>query len=397
MMLGSKKPKFKLELTFNELSNIPQVSGYCFLDIQIRDKKRVSSLPFRGLSLMNGSSGKTVENDTDSSKSSSSNSTSDVGSSSVLTGGNIDLITSKKKINKFKCNFNCQVACNLKFGLKRRENLIVDKYLIVKVYYINASVKESSLRHCTSKLELGKLEINLAEYLNFNEPITSKYLLKDSKVNSLLSVTIHLSELPSNFDFHTQLQITDNVSSHTSHKDKLSQGTNQSSTHYNVPQFEKRNVFGGLNDVLSSENKAATESETFKNEVSSSKSDDVKSKKPTSGNVTKLSESASSGNQSGKVIHNSSEQRLMVDPIINNLYKKILESTWDPKLHTLLDFTPEKCIESIFNDSSEEWQEKLKESLATELDDDDEVRCIHGLVNETCYREDLRSWNVNVN
>ena len=73
---------------------------------------------------------------------------------------------------------------------------------------------------------MGKVDINLSEYLNFDEPITTKYLLNDSKVNSILGVTIGLNELSSTFDFHTQLQIQDSNSSISGGSTSISNNTN---------------------------------------------------------------------------------------------------------------------------------------------------------------------------
>lgn len=355
-MFNSKKPKFKLDLGINELSNIPQVSGNCYIDLQIKDNKRIKSLPFN-LPFK--------PNDDESLSSLSLN------SSSTSSSGNVSIITSNKKIHNFKCSFNCKVGCNLKFGFKRRENLINDKFLIMKIYYV--SDKDINAHH-HHKIELGKLEINLSEYLNFDEPITSKYLLKDSKVNSILSLTIHLTELPANFDFHTQLTITDNNSNHEkTDQTKISLANSSSNTKYNVPQFERKNIFGGLNDVIGDKDTS------YKSDDSKEKSEDKKSLKI---------DTASTQNHKKDVI--------MIDPIVNDLYRKILESTWDPNLHALLDFTPEVCVESIFDGTFPQWKERLMLEINTHYDDDDaDIRCINGLVNELNYRDDLKSWSIN--
>ena len=113
---------------------------------------------------------------------------------------------------------------------------------------------------------MGKVDINLSEYLNFDEPITTKYLLNDSKVNSILGVTIGLNELSSTFDFHTQLQIQDSNSSISGGSTSISNNTNSmlsrptSTTtssrrnNFNVPQFERKHVFTGIGNVLGDNN-----------------------------------------------------------------------------------------------------------------------------------------------
>ncbi|EGV62202.1 hypothetical protein PSN45_000922 [Yamadazyma tenuis] len=394
MSLGTKKPKFKLDLNINELSNIPQVSGECYIELNIRDSKKKSLPSLRALSIRNNIHKSLTDNDNSEPSSGSStpafSSPNSEDNRTHTSNGNIYVTTSSKPIHNFKCGFNYKVSCNLRFGIKRRENLIADKYLLMKIFYVGEKHKEFGHHHTSNRLELGKLEINLAEYLNFNEPVTSKYLLKDSKVNSILSLTVHLSELPASFDFHTSLQINDSgtVSKSVTHHDTTSKSssTAQSSSHnqYNVPQFERRNIFGGLNDVIGSENK---KTDTSIKREQSPMSDDRRIQR---------SGTKKSRNPPEKSLETKGDQDppVLIDPIVNDLYKKILESTWDPKLHLLLDFSPEVCINSIFNNSADEWRQKLKDDLADDNDEDEEVRCIHGLINETNYREDLRSWSV---
>lgn len=462
------KPKFKLDLTINELSNIPQVSGHCYIDLHIRDSKRVKSLPFKGLSLLNGSSSGTSDNEDSEPSRNGSNPNSSSGlvhqnndhsivtSTSSGTGGNISVTTSKRKIQNFECPINIHISCNLKFGLKRRENLIADKYLLMKIYYVGEKHKEFGVHNPNSnKLELGKLEINLAEYLNFNEPVTSKYLLKDSKINSILSTTIHLTELSANRDFHTELELSETRKHHHTqhpHQHHLNQTKTSNATksdgHYNVPHFERKNVFGGLNDVIGSENRndspagGARSSEDSRRDHSPITNDDNKNRNPTKKLFHTLSHQNSQGlpsvqqqsqaqsqllsqsqqqqqqhlvqsrptssnndyNTTNNGVDSSrsennqfrNDQTILIDPIINDLYKKILESTWDPKLHSLLAITPEDCVESIFDGSSDRLRDQLKQELMKdEEEEDNELRGILGLINESVYRDDLKSWTIN--
>lgn len=380
MSFGTKRPKYKLDLNINELSNIPQVTGECYIDVQVRDNNKLKSfLTFRALSLKGNNKS---EDDSTPSLVKNPEANALLGS-----GGNISLTTSSKKIHNFKCSFNYHVSCNMKFAVKRRENLIADKFLLMKIYYVGEKHKEFGMHHSENRLELGKLEINLSEYLNFNEPVTSKYLLKDSKVNSILNLTIHLSELPANFDFHTQLQVKDSTNNHHEMNARsTAQAAHNTSNQYNIPQFERKNIFGGLNDVIGNEKKGRLSTESSRRDVSVS-SEDGKSK-PGAGRKSQYLKT------NDQAVANNYDSTVLIDPMVNDLYKKILESTWDPKLHLLLDFTPEICINSLFDDTIPQWKQKLKEQLADDDENDDEVRCIHGLVNETNFREDLRSWSV---
>lgn len=432
----SPKPKFRLELSINDLSNIPQVSGACYIELSIRDSKRIKSLPFKGLSILNGSAGTTTsDSERDESDDKRTPTTSKADSSSVVThlsssGGNISFTTSHRKIQNFECPINIDVSCNLKFGLKRRENLIADKYLMMRIFYVGEKHKEFGIHNAGSnRLELGRLEINLAEYLNFNEPITSKYLLKDSKINAILSTTIFLSELPANQEFHTQLQVSEGKRSQNHHhphphdtKLDRTKGSNATSAaksdgSYNVPHFEGKNIFGGLNDVLGDRGDGLAKDKPDPPSDDGSKCHNTTKKllhglghqssnnqllqvqdyalqlQLQSGDRQANPTSVDTSKHENNLYRN--EQTILIDPIVNGLHKKILECTWDPKLHTMLDFTPEVCVESIFDGSIDELRLRLKEELYDDDDDDDEVRGIQGLVNECNYREHLRSWSIN--
>lgn len=85
-----------------------------------------------------------------------------------------------------------------------------------------------------------------------------------------------------------------------------------------------------------------------------------------------------------------------MDPIVSGLYRKILESTWDPELLPLLDYTPEKCINDIFNnsDNPKGWCPNIKQDNWDNDEDDDGLKNLNGLINESKLRDDLRSWVV---
>lgn len=405
-MFKPKSPKFKLELGINELSNIPQVSGNCYIDLQIKDNKRTKTLPFKGFSTFRDTNTNDSSN-SGNSKDESLDSHSLASSSASVSQGNVSVVTSSKTIHNFKCVFNYNVSCNLRFGVKRRENLIQDKYLLMKLYYTSDKGKESHHSH-HHRSELGKLEINLAEYLNFNEPITSKYLLRDSKINSILSLTIRLSELPADFEFHTQLSISDKQPL-TSHDSKIDQSPVMTATNtkYNVPQFDRKNVFGGLNEVIGS---SSGSEQTLKQDLIRTQSilnESEEKSKPMKRQRSKISscKQSKNGQAQNKADHISFDSNsnngepektpvIMIDPIVNDLYRKILESTWDHKLHALLEFNPEVCVASIFNGTFQEWEQKLAQELNDDNDENEEIRCINGLVNELNYRDDLKSWEI---
>lgn len=458
-MFSTKKPKFSLNLTINELTNIPQVSGYCFIELQIKDSKRglpgftsfKTHSPAHDHSEKDGKDGMLLSKVESKLHGTSLSGISDSSSSSSTTSsGNVSVTTSKKRIHNFKCAFNYNLSCNLKFPYKRRENLIADKNLTLKVYYIHDSKNDNlsgklchpphpHLNHDQTS-ELGKLEINLSEYLNFSEPTTSKYLLRDSKVNSILILTIGLTELPSNYEFHTQLQINDSHSgSQTFTDDKKDPQVVSQPTKFNVPQFERKKVFGGLNDVIQSPDSSTFSSQNLPSVSSTSSFDSDKNssshhrqqvshsltqntenssesskKKP----LSKLKLSCKSDNSNSSASNNAQSQvsnpadnsnnapitrvqeNIIMDPIITSLYKKILESTWDPELYCLLNYPPEECVKDLFECSSgkefnQTYCKKLGTSHKPPEPESGDSRDLNGLINENAYRDDLRSWSIN--
>ncbi|RCK65344.1 hypothetical protein Cantr_01266 [Candida viswanathii] len=230
--------------------------------------------------------------------------------------GNVSATTSRKKLHNFKCNFNYKLSY-----------------------------------------------INLSEYLNFDDLITTKYLLNDSKVNSILSLTIGLNELPPNFDS------TPNTSN------LLGRPTTTRKNNFNVPQFEKKNVFNGIGNVFG-------ENGAFNGTPPTSPSTPVENGQPQLGSVdgakTESNLSLANKGNSQQDAQPQLLQQILMDPIVSQLYCKILESSWDPELYTLLTYS-----QSNKQDDEEELR-KL----------DDSYRELNGLISEVKYRPDLKSWNI---
>lgn len=410
MFSSSKKPKFGLNLTINDLSNIPQISGTCFIEIEIKDGKKGIRSGLGGLRTHSPSASE--KSSPASSKpnllKSSSSSFSDSLSSS--SSGNVSVTTSHKKIHNFKCVFKYKLSCNLRFLVKKRENLIDNKYLYLRVYFLHDSQSEGSGsgHHGHSAIEIGRLNLNLSEYLNFSEPRTSKYLLKDAKVNSILSLTIDLKELPSDYTFHTQLQIDDSAP-HSSKSSVASNNREESKgkgTKFNVPHFDKKNTFGGLTDVIQPSN--------AENSQSSFSSEESDKKKRSSSSTKKNGNEAKNDSNQDKAFSNVQSTHLngleqlpllqpsvLMDPIVSNLFKKILESTWDPELNSLLEYSPEQCIDDIFDAAHNNDLDGFNKNLANryhamEPDDqeDADAKDVNGLINELKFREDLKSWHI---
>lgn len=394
-MFQSGRPKFSLDLTIKELSNIPQIKGSCYVDIQIRESPGMKSFPkFKQrtahlMDLGSNSNGRDAAEESQTSVSSNL----------------ISVHTTNKHIHNFKCSFNYNLRCNLRFALNKKENLIGNKFLMMRVYYVDDSHENSAgiSNHAT---ELGRLELNLSEYLNFDKPTTSKYLLQKSKVNSIMTLVVYLEELAADADFHTLLQITDSSSNTpTSTSTQLGRSATKKKL-FNIPQFELNKVFSGFNGVLGSQatGKNSTKSSALE---TSSVGDSEEDKHENSGKKKCSFRGAVSRSDTQQELRSKHGEEVptdqgtfLMDPIISNLYKKILESTWDPELHKLLKFDPEMCIEDIFKNGGDGWNRYISENFGTwegdEHEGDDDYYTVNGLIDETEYRENLKSWNVDV-
>ncbi|KAG7662922.1 uncharacterized protein J8A68_003548 [[Candida] subhashii] len=497
MFISSNKPKFSFDLTINELTNIPEISGSCFIELQIRDAKRkIPHLSRSTISKQRSTIKKTddasvstsMNGSTSSTSSTANNNSSSIHDTSIAntsSSGNISSTTSRKKLHNFKCIFNYKLSCNLKFGVKKKKNLIANKYLLLKIFYVseierhshhhhhqsnseNGSSTGSSKTH-TQITELGRLDINLAEYLNFDEPVTTKYLLNESKVNSILSLTIDLNELPPTFDFHTSLQIKDNISSTTPVSSTRTKRSNTSSLSrtgntttpttttalkrntFNIPQFERKHVFGGITNVFGQNGTFSQQQQQQQPLSNGSGGSGVVSPpaspslRPAAASSTAYSPISSRASIDEQIAAPSNrlpqvntdiamdgvpvvttapvKQQIMVDPLISHLYCKVLESNWDPELSKLLEYTPEQCINDIFESNTNpnginqklkaHYDEYVKTGNDGRLaggsgsgsvsgggpvgggdDDDENTRELNGLISELKYRTDLKSWKL---
>lgn len=373
-MWRAKKPKFKFELTINELSNIPHTSGTCFLKIDIADGNLTGIMA--SIQHLKPFSSEIEDSDTgSSSKASVSQPVSSHSSRSI------SLRTSNFKIHNFKCHFNLEIACNLRFPLKRKDNMIGDKYLTLRVFY--AADKSSKLEH---PVQLGMVKLNLSEYLNFDESVTAKYLLQKSKINSILSLTTSLKELPSDFDFRTDLRIAEPKAGHGNPSSllTLSKSADMGSRSFNVPQFQRKKVFGGLEGVMNTPTSLGTKQDTT--------NDDSKEKQKEDSRATKDLEDSKKEDLGSHSLEN-----VMVDPIIGNLYRRVLESTWDPDLHALLKLSPGKVVQDLFStsDHNENMEKNMEfyRSLTASYDEESNQDKT-GLLLESKVRDNLISWSV---
>lgn len=264
--------------------------------------------------------------------------------------------------------------------------MIGDKFLTLEVYY--SPERSSKLEH---RVQLGVVKLNLAEYLNFDEPLTAKYLLQESKINSILSLTTMLKELPSDFEFRTELRVDDSKLNHgnPSSVTSLSKTSDPTSRSFNVPQFQRKKVFGGLDGVMNAQGSQALTLALQKHERSATETSKSQAVDQSSSEFSKEGKNQDLGTHS--------LENVMVDPIIANLYRRILESTWDPNLHSLLKLSPEKVVHDLFlaSDHGETLEKNLEiyRSMSASYDDE-ATRERNVLLQESKVRDNYKSWSI---
>ncbi|KAK9466972.1 N-terminal C2 in EEIG1 and EHBP1 proteins-domain-containing protein [Lipomyces arxii] len=142
----SRRAKFAVTLTIHDLSNIPLVSGYVFVRWHIRDTARGDA---RGR-------------------------------------------TEKAPIKEHKASWESVREIEKVRMFIDRYGLLSDKYIVFEV------VSE----HSGEKMDLGTLQLNIAEYVK-EKPTGRRYLLQDSKINSTLKITLDCRQLSGDTGYST--------------------------------------------------------------------------------------------------------------------------------------------------------------------------------------------------
>lgn len=365
-MFDSKRPKFNFSLTINEINNIPHTAGYCYVQIHIGESSS------SGIRSVLGSWKESKDLNTSSSEKSSTS-----GNSSKYTSSqnHVDVRTPSRKVTNFRAVLNFHMNCNLRFVVGKRDNMVENKMLRIRVFY----VPEKHNKLSTKTTELGNVTLNLAEYLDSTKPVAEKHLLQNSKINSILSLRMQFEELAANFDFHTALKIEDHKHG-LMHTSQL-MGKSELSRTFKTPQALRKKGFTGIDTVINSSTTADSPKAEDASDAALQQSEQKDAKKE------------------ARQIGTSTYDNVLVDPIVSNLYRKIMESTWDPELHVLLKYSPEKIIDDIFLEKYQKDIEILRKDfhkyyMQSDGGEEDAFRDLNGLINEVKVRENLRSWNV---
>lgn len=317
----SKKPKFLFTFQIQELANIPKVSGICYVKWHIKD---TATQQFKGR-------------------------------------------TSKVHIKDYRASWSYDFESLMKLSINRNK-LLQEKILVLTVYlgvtdhvhvnghHLNHQQLEN-IDHRLPKVEkkhvLGKVEINLAEYVNYDEPTSNRYLLQQSKVNCILSVKIGMELLKG---------------------DK---------TEFVAPSIKSSNIFRGISNVL---NESVHESSTGQSSPAASYN------------------RAGSGSQvsGSEKIHRTIA--ITSDPVVSKLYEKTFEISWDPRPGEL---TAAECIDDIFS-GGDGWAKNEEGVNLIDLDiranethhplyqvnDSSGNSSTKALLKESDVRPDMRSWSI---
>lgn len=347
----SRRPKFLFNLKINELTNIPQSSGYCFVKWHLKDGT--------------GTTSHTIIPEIGSPQ-------SNVKSSSQSRGATPRVLV---KSHRAHWNYSLQKPVQVKLVTDKNKNLN-SKEMVLEVYFefleptnashgkfqhsrqlsdassTNSSASSSNSNVYTQKVSrkmlLGVVEVNIAEYVNREQHmVTSRFLLQKSKVNSILSLGIQLELTRGSFD---DFQLPSAVSS-----------------------GQLPNTFrNGITEVFD-------ESSDISSPVSS----------------TFLGNSGASGsNYNGssspakKTADLSGSFSIAIsNPFVEKLYQKTFQVPWDPRPG---EFTPKECVEDIL-DGGDGWAKNEKGINLIDID------ALHLAELERDYDAQLKGVPMNMN
>lgn len=136
----SRRPKFQVNITINELNNLPQISGLSWIRWYIKDSPKPDAR------------GRTEKH---------------------------QVREHKVVYNDSKANFTHHIRIN-------SEGTLRECIAVFDVQWAHSDTGD--------KVLLGKAEANLSEYVN-QEPQPTRFLLRESKVNCTLSLTIDIQQI----------------------------------------------------------------------------------------------------------------------------------------------------------------------------------------------------------
>ncbi|CCF60799.1 hypothetical protein KAFR_0L01890 [Kazachstania africana CBS 2517] len=327
----NKRPKFLFSLQINELVNIPQSSGNCYVKWNFRKGTGTTkvSAPATASSSSSSSSIRQSRGDT---------------KSQATTQGKGITPHVQVKHHRAQWNYSIRNPIEIKLLVDKNGN-VMPKILLLDVFFefiedtgVNSSTSSSKsllrssslksprtsidlIRHkketqtisdtnikstgrnsysqrVSSKLLLGSVSINVAEYIREDEsPVSNRFLLRNSKVNSIINLTMQLNLIRGSYeDFNIPKVITS--------------GQLSGAFHGGIGNIFENASFDGSSEVSHANNTPGSSVKT-----------------PRTGATNGVS-----------TISNT------MSPLIDSLYEKTFELSWDPRPG---EFSPKECVEDI--------------------------------------------------
>ncbi|SCV01456.1 LANO_0F11870g1_1 [Lachancea nothofagi CBS 11611] len=306
----SKRPKFLFNLKIFELTNIPQSSGYCFVKWHLKDGTGTTSHAVISNSVALDSQ--------------------NVRSSSQSRGTTARVLV---KHHRAHWNYNLPKPVQVKLTSDKFKQLH-PKELVLEVYFefleptshpandkyqISDSASSSNsvyTKKVSRKVLLGVVEVNIAEYINKEQnQVPSRFLLQKSKVNSILSIAIHMELTRGSFD---DFQLPQYVNS----------GQLPNAFRNGITE-----VFEGTSDVSSP---ASSTSQSNSNGTAGASNGVSPTKKTTD--------------------IQGSFSIAINNPFVEKLYQRTFQIPWDPRPGEL---TPKECVEDIL-EGGDGWAKNEK-------------------------------------
>jgi hypothetical protein len=144
----SSRPKFTASIQINELLNIPLVAGRCWVKWYVHDSAKPDA---RGR-------------------------------------------TAHIPVREHRAQWDESITINFRLAIHSKTKVLKERDVIFDVIWD---------QNGTDKLTLGRVEINLAEYVNKSskDGKKTKYLLKNSKINGALALTISVVQVSGPTDY----------------------------------------------------------------------------------------------------------------------------------------------------------------------------------------------------
>ncbi|CAN6611202.1 hypothetical protein TRVA0_004S03752 [Trichomonascus vanleenenianus] len=269
------RPKFSVSVQIQELTNIPQVSGEVFVKWYLKDSAKPDA---RGK-------------------------------------------TNRAAIRDHRAQWHYSGETSVRIGINKSGELR-HSWAVFEVTWDNGS--------SGGRMQLGRVDLNLAEYASPEGQESNRYLLKNSKVNAILNVAIALKQI-------------------------------KGPTDYRVPPLSAPQIFGDITGVMD-EHKTRTAGAAR--------------------GAASAAASVATAHGTGAASAASAAARRRV----SKMYHKTYAVSWDPSPH---DLTPDDCIEDIFAGGDGLGTIQEPEHSSSDNDDDEPH-----LLCEEDEREDFQSWVI---